>query len=59
MQYPGVTTPPPVTTNGEIGFPGVASSTETADGETQFPGATVDSVTGMALTLWQSALALF
>lgn len=60
MQYPGVSTPPPpVTTTGEIGFPGVASSTETADGEMQYPGVTLDSVTGMAITLWQSTLALF
>jgi hypothetical protein len=59
IQYPGVTATPPVTTDGEMQFPTVASSSETADGEMPLPGVAVDSVTGMAVTLWQSAMALF
>ena len=59
VQYPGITSPPPATTEGEMHYPGVASPSETADGDTQFPGVAVDSVTGMAVTLWQSAMALF
>lgn len=59
IPYPGVTAPPPVTTEGEMQFPTAAPPSETADGDTQFPGVAVDSVTGLALALWQSAMALF
>jgi hypothetical protein len=54
MQYPGITSTPPATTNGDISFPGVVSSTDTVDGEIQYPGVTV-----VAMSLLESALALF
>lgn len=59
IPYPGVTAPPPATTDGEIPYPGITSSTEGIDGEGQYPGATIDSVKEFALNLWQSALTLF
>jgi hypothetical protein len=43
IQYPGVTAPPPPTVNGEM----------------QFPGATLDPATEIALSLLQSVLSLF
>lgn len=59
IPFPGVTAPPPATTEGEMHYPGATAPSETADGDTQFPGSAVDSVAGMALTLWQSTMALF
>lgn len=59
MQFPTVVQPPPVIRDGDVQYPGVDSSTETVDGDVQYPAATVDSVSGLALTLWQSAMALF
>lgn len=59
IQYPAVTSPPPATINGDVQYPTVASPWDTLDGDIPFPGATVDSVTGVALALWQNSLALF
>lgn len=59
MPYPGVTSQPPASATGDIQYPGVASSPETTDGDIPFPGVTADTVTGVALALYQNALALF
>lgn len=45
---------------GDIPFPGVtAAPPATTSGEMQYPGATVDPLTEIALSLLQSALSLF
>lgn len=59
IQYPAVTSQPPATITGDVQFPNVTSSPDTLNGDIPYPGVTVDSVTGMALALWQSSLALF
>jgi hypothetical protein len=59
IQYPAVTSPPPATLNGDMQYPTVASSPDTINGDIPYPGVTIDSVTGIALSLWQGALALF
>lgn len=60
MQYPNaVPPPPPATIDGQIPYPGVASTSETTNGEVQFPGATESTLTESALDLWQSVLSLF
>ena len=54
VQYPNIISQPPATTNGDIQNPTVTSSTDTADGDVQFPGVTV-----VAMSLLESALSIF
>ena len=53
VQYPNIISQPPVTTNGDTQCP-TTSSTETADGDIQYPGATV-----VAMSFLDSALSIF
>lgn len=59
IPFPGATAPPPPTATGDISFPGVASPPVTANGEIPYPGATIDSITEITLSFWQSVMSLF
>jgi hypothetical protein len=60
VQYPNVVPPPPPSTiTGDMQFPGVASPSETTNGEIPFPGATESTLTETALNMLQSMLSLF
>ena len=41
-----------------IQFPGVTASAPTANGDIPYPGATLDAMTGIALSLLQGAVSL-
>jgi hypothetical protein len=57
VQYPNVTSPPPPPpAAGDVQYP---AATDTPDGDMPSPGTTMDSVTGVALYLLQSTVALF
>lgn len=58
IPYPGVTATDSPTLSGDMQHP-VVSSSVTTSGEMQFPGATVDPVTEIVLSLLQGAALLF
>jgi hypothetical protein len=53
IQYPGITSQPPATANGDVQDPNV-TSTDAVDGDIQYPGVTV-----VAMSLLESTLSLF